>query len=41
MADFKVEQIRIGDKTIDRIIDEKGTKWYPFKQFLTKILCKY
>lgn len=41
MDNFKIEQVRIGDKIIDRIIDEEGIEWYPFKKFLESILCKY
>nr|DAG31328.1 MAG TPA: hydrogenase/urease nickel incorporation protein [Caudoviricetes sp.] len=38
---IKIEQVRIGDKIIDEITDEKGMKWYPLKKFLNVILCKY
>ena len=38
---LEIKEIRIGDKVIDEITDEDGVKWYPFKHFLNRILCKY
>ena len=40
MSNFTVDQIRIGEKEIDRITDEEGVHWYPLKAFIRKILCK-
>lgn len=41
MGNFKIERIFIGDKVIDRLTDENGVEWYPFRRFLQGILCKY
>ena len=41
MKEFKLEEIRIGDKIIERITDENNIHWYPLKIFLTSILAKY
>lgn len=38
---IKINEVIIGDKIINEIIDEEGTKWYPMKAFLQKVLCKY
>ena len=40
MDKFTVEEIRIGNKIIDKITDEEGMNWYPLKTFLLSILCK-
>lgn len=40
MNNFTIEEIRIGDKIIDKITDEEGMNWYPLKTFLFSILCK-
>ena len=34
MNNFTREEIRIGDKIIDRLTDEEGMNWYPLKTFL-------
>lgn len=41
MQNFTVEKIIIGNKIIDEITDTDGIKWYPLKQFLERILCKF
>lgn len=40
MEKFKLEEIRIGNKILDRLTDENGMNWYPLKAFLFVILCK-
>ena len=41
MIMFTIQHIYIGEKVLDQLTDEEGTKWYPLKSFLTRILCKY